>query len=362
MTVLYTHTPMGIKPYSGAGMHVDTGAAASFLCSLIDIDTTRKANNETAAVRFLSDFFAAEGIPHRVFEPYPGRGSVTASIPGLSSETILLLTHLDTENERGAGGFTAAKGTIVKDRIFGRGALDCKGNIAVLCMLMKELKHRGITPAKTVLFAATADEENGGQGGMQWLLEHTDVFSSVVLALGEGGGIPVKSGELWYFTLQTGEHEAPETGNELTLPDSGRWGLCQKALEARWFDENTLRYLAELPANTNKRRIPEETFLQGLGSYLQTQGTNNVQASNYAVLSSCLSAINPDYRAMSFITPGYTDNRYLRSRHIETWGFFPLDPQNHVGGMHGRHEYISMASLILAYTFYYSALKLLAGW
>ncbi|GHU07749.1 hypothetical protein FACS1894151_02530 [Spirochaetia bacterium] len=343
-------------------MYFNSGAAASFLCRLLDIDTTRKANNEIAAARFLSDFFAAEGIPHRVFEPYPGRGSIIASIPGANPETILLLTHLDTENEQGSGGFSAAKGKIINENIFGRGALDCKGNIAVFCMLMKELKHTGVSPAKTILFAAAADEENGGLSGMQWLLDHTDIFSPVVLALGEGGGIPVKSGEFWYFTLQTGEHETELPGNNLAQDDSSGRELCQKALEAKWFDENTLRYFCELPSNTNKRHIPAETFLQGLDSYLQIQGTNNFQAQHYSVFASCLAAINSSYRLMSFITPGYTDNRYLRSRHIETWGFFPLDPQNHIGGMHGRHEYISTASLLLSYSFYYSALKLLAGW
>jgi acetylornithine deacetylase/succinyl-diaminopimelate desuccinylase-like protein len=343
-------------------MLFDTDAAAAFLCSLIDIDTTREAKNETAAVRFLSDFFSREQISHQVFEPYPGRGSITAHIPGTSSESILLLTHLDTENAQSPGGYSAIKGKLIKNRIFGRGALDCKGNITVFCMLLQELKRQGITPEKTILFAATADEENGGELGVKWLLQHTNVFSSVVLAFGEGGGIPVQSGELWYFTLQTGEHEDSGICGEPSLPDSGCWELYRKALAAKWFDNNTLQYLAELSLNSRKRRIPEENFYHGLISFLQQRGTNNFQERNFSVLSSCLSAINPDYRVMSFISPGYTDNRYLRACHIETWGFFPLDPHNHVGGIHGDYEYISMESLFIAYNYFFSALKTLAGW
>ena len=52
---------------------------------------------------------------------------------------------------------------------------------------------------------------------------------------------------------------------------------------------------------------------------------------------------------MPCITPGYSDNREFRKAGVPVIGFFPLDIRNSLRGIHGVNEYITEASLALAY-------------
>ena len=79
------------------------------------------------------------------------------------------------------------------------------------------------------------------------------------------------------------------------------------------------------------------------------RNSSNVFAVFGPIFESALQAELPRARLMSVITPGTSDNRWFRRAGIPVVGFFPLDLRNSLGGIHGNNEYISEASLSLAW-------------
>ena len=338
----------------------------ALLQDLVNIDTTRNNKNEIAAARYLNGFFNHNKVANTYFEPFPGRGSIVAGIPGESKESILLLSHLDTENENTSSGYSAARSVVTQDYVAGRGTLDCKGNVAVLAYILKKLKDQNFRPKKTVLFAAVAGEEDGGEVGTKWLLENTEVFDCVDMVLGEGGGYPVPFQDQWYFTLQSGEMIMTQNEENVSfMNEEQKKILFESAFRQGFFHEKTLDYIGGLPFNKYKRRIPEQNFLNGLSTFLDEQKGicqpwSERKLQHASVFQQELQKINPAYQVMPFITPGYSDNRYFRSRGIETWGFFPLHPQNRINGIHGKNEHITTESLQLSYHCLIAIIKRLA--
>ena len=72
--------------------------------------------------------------------------------------------------------------------LYGRGALDMKGEVAARAVALKELARSGWRPRGDLWFLAVADEEDGmADVGMRWLLEHRpDIRPD--LSVNEGGG------------------------------------------------------------------------------------------------------------------------------------------------------------------------------
>ena len=72
--------------------------------------------------------------------------------------------------------------------VWGRGALDMKGQVAANAVAIASLAREGFEPAGDLIFAATADEEVGDGFGLSWLCaEHPDAVRCDY-AINEGGG------------------------------------------------------------------------------------------------------------------------------------------------------------------------------
>ena len=72
--------------------------------------------------------------------------------------------------------------------VWGRGALDMKGQVAANAVAIASLAREGFEPAGDLIFAATADEEVGDDFGLSWLCyEHPDAVRCDY-AVNEGGG------------------------------------------------------------------------------------------------------------------------------------------------------------------------------
>jgi acetylornithine deacetylase/succinyl-diaminopimelate desuccinylase-like protein len=79
--------------------------------------------------------------------------------------------------------------------IYGRGALDAKGVAVVELMTLVALKRSGETPARDVIFLATADEETGGRAGAGWIVEHhPGLLGDAEYLVTEGDHIHVRPG------------------------------------------------------------------------------------------------------------------------------------------------------------------------
>jgi len=179
----------------------------SLLCDLIRISTTNPPGNETAAAKYLAEDLGKEGFKCELFESAPNRGSVITRLKGTGEKpSLLLLSHLDVVAADAGEWSVDPFGGVVKDGfVWGRGALDMKGMVAIEVLVLKLLKRNGVELKGDVVFAATADEEQGGLSGADYLLRNypEKVFAPYVLNEGGGLAVPTRKGNV--FTVQTAE-------------------------------------------------------------------------------------------------------------------------------------------------------------
>ena len=178
-----------------------------FLSELIRINTTNPPGNETAAAKYVAKRLSSEGFECDIFESAPERGSVITRLKGTGEKpNLLLLSHLDVVAADAKEWSVDPFGGVVKNGfVWGRGALDMKGMTAIEVMVMKLLKRNNVKLKGDVVLAATADEEQGGLSGADYLLRnHAEkIYAPYVLNEGGGAAMPTRNGNV--FTVQTAE-------------------------------------------------------------------------------------------------------------------------------------------------------------
>jgi acetylornithine deacetylase/succinyl-diaminopimelate desuccinylase-like protein len=156
---------------------------------LIRVDTTNPPGNETAAAELLCDYLGANGVACELFAKVPERANLVARIPGSGGRSLLFLSHTDVvladPDEWSVPPFS---GELRDGAVWGRGALDMKGQVAASAVAIASLARDGFRPSGDLIFAATADEEVGDDFGLSWLCrEHADAIRCD-FAINEGGG------------------------------------------------------------------------------------------------------------------------------------------------------------------------------
>jgi acetylornithine deacetylase/succinyl-diaminopimelate desuccinylase-like protein len=160
------------------------------LQELIRVDTTNPPGNETAAAELLRDYLEQNGAQVELFARVPERANLVARIPGRGDgPTLLFLSHTDVVLADAAEWNADPFGGELRDgEVWGRGALDMKGQVAASAVALASLAREGFEPAGDLVFAATADEEVGEGFGAQWLCEtHPDAVRCDYL-INEGSG------------------------------------------------------------------------------------------------------------------------------------------------------------------------------
>ena len=177
------------------------------LSDLIHINTTNPPGNETEATKYLAEHLSKEGFKCELYESAPGRGSVITRLKGTGEKpSLLLLSHLDVVVANAEEWSVDPFSGVVKDGfVWGRGALDMKGMTAIEVMTMKLLKRNSVKLKGDVLLAATADEEQDGLAGADYLLRNypQKIFADYVL--NEGGGLAIPTQSKNVYTVQTAE-------------------------------------------------------------------------------------------------------------------------------------------------------------
>ena len=340
-----------------------------YLCNLINIDTTINSNNEIEGILYIKEVFDKIGIENKVYEPVSGKGNIIATIKGKSDDAIILHSHIDTANYNAENWlFPPYKATLINNCIVGRGTLDCKGLIAIWMDIMKYFylnNCNGKELKNTLIFICSCDEEGDGKYGTDWLLNNTPVSNNIKLVFGEGGGYPIPLGEDIYFTIQTEEvyiNKNSKIKNTSTNYTENKINeIFNKAIELGYYNQNTLNFYNNRQLQ-NKRKIAQECFYENIDIILENKEVDILCDYNkkiFTIIENKLNNINPKYKLLPIITPGYSDNRYFRQRGIPAIGFFPLDIKNNISGIHGNNEYISFKSLTLSHDVLLQTLKIL---
>ena len=224
-----------------AGTHVPDASALDFddatwkaaaaettehLKHCIRINTVNPPGNELALARVLAGILDAAGIPRTLLEPAPGRAALVARLRGNgAAEPLLLLAHMDVVGvEPAEWSCDPFDGVVRNGYLYGRGAIDDKGMLAVnlqaMLLLKRHVVDRGGTLTRDVVFAATSDEEAGGVWGIDWLVSNHPELVRAEYALNEGGRIRIVKGRRLYAAVQCAE----KVPNVLTLRAEGTAG------------------------------------------------------------------------------------------------------------------------------------------
>lgn len=325
-----------------------------YLCNLINIDTTIDSNNEIEGILYIKEVFDSLGIENKIYEAVSGKGNIIATIKGENKDVLLLHCHIDTADYNSENWlFPPNEATVINDCIVGRGSLDCKGLVSIWMEIMKDLSFKKQKPKNTIIFMCSCDEEQGGKYGTKWLLENTTILKNVKLVLGEGGGYPIQLKSDYYFTIQTEEVYAYNIDDLKIINQDKKYTpdainkILNKAVNLGYYNKNTLYFYNNIDFQ-GKRKISKQCFYEDIELVLNRNINRNYE-NIFSFIETELKTINPNYKLLPIITPGYSDNRFFRYRKIPTLGFFPLDTKNNISGIHGNNEYISFKSLKLSY-------------
>jgi acetylornithine deacetylase/succinyl-diaminopimelate desuccinylase-like protein len=174
---------------------------------LIRVDTTNPPGNETAAGELLRDYLEAAGVACELYAKVPERANLVARIPGRGGgPSLALLSHTDVvladarEWQREPFG-----AELVDGEVWGRGALDMKGEVAASAVALATLAREGWRGEGDLIFVAAADEEVGDGFGLQWLVDaHPDAVRAD-FSVNEGAGDRVELGGKVLYLCSTAE-------------------------------------------------------------------------------------------------------------------------------------------------------------
>ncbi len=164
--------------------------AATLLQELIRLDTVNPPGNETRAAEHLRGYLEENGVACELYAKVPERANLVARIPGSGDgPRLVLLSHTDTVlADPAEWELDPWSGELRDTQIWGRGALDMKGQVAASAVTIASLAREGFEPAGDLIFAACADEEVGEGFGLQWLVEAHPGAVEAEYCINEGGG------------------------------------------------------------------------------------------------------------------------------------------------------------------------------
>ncbi|MDR3106873.1 MAG: M20/M25/M40 family metallo-hydrolase [Bifidobacteriaceae bacterium] len=187
--------------------------AASFLADLIQIDTTNTGDaattkGEREAAEYVVGKLDDIGLKSKVYESAPRRANVVARVEGQDSSKppLVVHQHLDVVPALGDWTHPPFSGDVVDGVIWGRGAIDMKDQVAMVLATVRDFHRRGAKPARDLILAFFADEENGGDYGSQWMVtNHPEEFHGAKAAISELGGVPAWVEGHPIYMVETGE-------------------------------------------------------------------------------------------------------------------------------------------------------------
>ena len=180
------------------------------LSDYLKINTSNPPGNEIHAARFLKAILEKEGIEAQILDSADLGGqhaNLYARLKGNGrKKAIALVNHMDvvpaTASEWSVDPFSG----VVKDGyIWGRSAIDMKGEAVAHLMAMIALKRSGVTLNRDIVFIANADEEFTSTGALVFVRNHPDLLKDVEYILTEATENSVVDGKVRYFSVGVAE-------------------------------------------------------------------------------------------------------------------------------------------------------------
>lgn len=214
-----------------------TGAVAEVVTlasELIAIDTTNvddptARGTERTAAEYVAGKLADVGYePVYLESGAPGRGNVVVRLTGAdpSRGGLLVHGHLDVvPADASEWSVHPFSGEVSDGYLWGRGAVDMKGMVAMTLAVARAFKRDGVVPPRDLVFAFVADEEAGGFYGARWLVDnHPELFDGCAAAISESGAFTHHVDGIRVYPVGTAERGTAH----LRLTAKGRAGHASR--------------------------------------------------------------------------------------------------------------------------------------
>lgn len=237
-----------------SGTTVDRAALyqhpAELLQRLIQFDTTNPPGQESACLSYVGGLLTEAGIHPNFLVKAPERANLIARLPGRGqAPPLLMYGHVDVvTTEHQPWTVPPFEGRVQDGYVWGRGALDMKGGVAMMLSAFLRARAEGLEPPGDVILALVCDEEALGAFGARFLVEeHPGEFKGVRYAIGEFGGFTLHVGGRRLYPIQVAEKQACSV--RATVRGPGGHG----SLPVR---DGAMAKLGRLLQQLNGRRLP----------------------------------------------------------------------------------------------------------
>ncbi len=332
---------------------------------LISFQTEADKRDEVArCIAFMCDYFNGTCLSLERFE-CNGVKSLLVSTSKSKQPRLLLSGHIDVVKGKPAQYQAKLKG----NKLYGRGAIDMKGSVAVMMCIMQQLQG---TNGIAALF--TSDEEIGGENGANYVLSQGIRPNFTIVA--EESDFTISVSQKGGFRLEitaTGKkaHSAiPEQGDNAIVKLIDVFNQFQNSLKGRRAFRPTVN-LATLSGGISPQFVPdvatasldirvtnqsEYSIVQQLVEQINARPDCQItitSSMSFMELGSCEAEIKQLQQASKTITginprkiktPYASDGRYLTERGLPVVEFGPTG-----AGFHGDEEYVDINRLVLYY-------------
>ena len=179
---------------------------AALLQEIIRLDTSNPPGHEGLVDDLLASKLRPLGFEVTIVPtPEAGKSHLIARLKGDGSKRpIVLAAHADVVGVERDKWTVDPFGGVIKDgHVYGRGAIDFKGGMAVFARAVMQLAERKVPLARDVVFVVEADEE-AAQYNTSWLAQTHWAQMDAEFGLNEGGWIIADDGgKVRYVSVST---------------------------------------------------------------------------------------------------------------------------------------------------------------
>ncbi|MDF1861320.1 MAG: M20/M25/M40 family metallo-hydrolase [Verrucomicrobiales bacterium] len=304
-----------------------------------------------------------------------GYESLLAFPGGETHPGVLLCGHLDVVKHNLPGSY---RSEIRDGRIYGPGAGDMKGQLAIMIELVRQLGQE--SPGISVGLAITSDEERGGENGVRFLVEEEGLRCGVAI-IPDGGSITditVEEKGIIHLRVSAngksahaarpwlGENAIEELSRSLTRVRDWFSAQAPNSIDpddtkTHWFPTCSLTMISSPNNSPNRipgeaeavldiRFIPPETSQSMLEKVRELLGAGVIAE---PIVSAEPTHLSPDERFLGVIrevtgteprlvhASGGSDGRFFCAEGIPV-----LLSRPRVGNLHGRDEWIEIDSML----------------
>ena len=171
---------------------------------LIQAPSENPPGNEHKTAMIIKTELENLGMKVSVHEYEKGRPNIITTLKGKPGKTLLINIHTDTVPAGTGWKHPPFEGKIINNKIYGRGATDCKGNIASCIEAIRSIVEAGTKLNGTLIYTATVDEETGSKEGLEPLIEKRIITPDAALIVDSGDfNIDIAQKGLIHFKITT---------------------------------------------------------------------------------------------------------------------------------------------------------------